>query len=159
MLDMVVSKIAEAISSSAADYSCSMPLPNSLPWMESVDAKMIRAHEHFETLTREVNEYLSNATLIKYLKTAPNRPNPWLVVRANDYVPPIRLSVIAGDCIHNMRSALDNLICGLALTLDRACHCKNTKFPFTENELDWKANSAKRLTGVPAEAIEILRTV
>ena len=27
-----------------------MSLPNSLPWMESVDAKMVRAKEHLDTL-------------------------------------------------------------------------------------------------------------
>jgi hypothetical protein len=127
--------------------------------MESVDAKMIRAHEHLEALAREVDEYLSTIRLSMYLKSATGRPNPWLVVHANDYIPPIRLSVIAGDCIHNMRSALDNLVCGLALTRDFTCDCKDRKFPFTENEADWNANSAKRLRGVPSEAVEILRTV
>jgi hypothetical protein len=127
--------------------------------MESVDAKMIRAHEHLEALAREVDEYLSTIRLSMYLKSAPHRPNPWLVVHANDYIPPIRLSAIAGDCIHNMRSALDNLVCGLALTRDCTCDCKGSKFPFTENEADWNANSARRLPGVPWEAVEILKTV
>jgi hypothetical protein len=135
----------------------SMPIPNSLPWMESVDAKMIRAHEHLETFAREVDEYLSTIRLHMYLKTAPGQPNPWLLVHANDYIPPIRLSTIAGDCVHNMRSALDNLICGLALTVYRSCNCKDTKFPFTENEADWNANSPKRLAGIPSEAVNVLR--
>jgi hypothetical protein len=127
--------------------------------MESVDAKMIRAHEHLETFAREVDEYLSTIEIKQYLKTSPNHPHPWLVVHANDYIPPMRLSTIAGDCIHNMRSALDSLVCGLALTVDRTCDCTNTKFPFTENEPDWKANGVKRLAGIPSEAVEILRTV
>lgn len=134
-----------------------MPLPNSLPWMESVDAKMIRAHEHLETFARELDEYLSTIKLQMYLKSAPGQPHPWLVVHANDYIPPIRLSAIAGDCIHNMRSALDNLVCGLALTVDPACKCKETNFPFTENEPDWTANSQTRLPGVPKEACGIIR--
>jgi len=82
-----------------------------------------------------------------------------MVAHANDYVPPIRLSSIVGDCIHNMRAALDNLVCGLALTLDPACNCKDTKFPFTENESDWTANSPIRLRGVPPEAVNILRAL
>jgi len=92
-----------------------------------------------------------------YLKSSLDRPNPWLVMHANDYIPPIRLSAIAGDCLHNMRSALDNLICGLALTLDRTSNCKKTKFPFTENEPDWNANSAATLQGIPAGAVPILK--
>jgi hypothetical protein len=134
-----------------------MPLPNSLPWMESVDAKMIRAHEHYETFAREIDEYLSAMKLGMYVKSARDRPNPWLVISANDYIPPIRLSAIAGDCIHNMRSALDNLVCGLALTIDHGCNCKNTKFPFTENEPDWTANAPTRLGKIPVQAGEIIR--
>ena len=91
--------------------------------------------------------------------TSPSQPWPWMVAHANDYVPPIRLSSIVGDCIHNMRAALDNLVCGLALTLDPACNCKDTKFPFTENESDWTANSPIRLRGVPPEAVNILRAL
>lgn len=134
-----------------------MPLPNSLPWMESVDAKMIRAHEHLHLFIEEVDQYLSTIHPQPILKSAPGRPNPCLMLIPNDYIPPIRLSAIAGDCIHNMRSALDNLICGLAITEDRACNCKDTKFPYTENEADWIANSPSRLKGIPAKALPILR--
>jgi hypothetical protein len=82
--------------------------------MESVDAKMIRAHQHLETLEKEISEYLSTIKPMIVLKTAAKEPWPWLVMWVNDYIPPIRLSVLLGDCVHNMRSALDNLICGLA---------------------------------------------
>jgi len=136
-----------------------MPLPNSLPWMESVDAKMIRAYEHLQTLSREVDEYLETIRFQTYLKSSPQQPYPWLVTIGNDYIPPIHLSTITGDCVHNMRSALDNLVCGLALTVDRTCNCKDTKFPFTENEPDWQANSSKRLPGILLEAIALLRSV
>ena len=114
--------------------NCFVPLPNSLPWMESVDAKMIRAHEHLETLERETLEYLSTVKPTMVLKTAPNEPCPWLVMWVNDYIPPIRLSVLLGDCVHNMRSALNNLVCGLAHTVDPSCTCKGTAFPYRENE-------------------------
>jgi hypothetical protein len=81
-----------------------MPMPNSFPWMESVDAEMIRAHEHLETLERETSEYLSTIKPTIVLKTAPEEPWPWLVMWVNDYIPPIRLSVLLRDCVHNMRS-------------------------------------------------------
>jgi hypothetical protein len=35
----------------------------------------------------------------RVLKTAEDRPSPWLVVHANDYIPPIRFSVaLASAC-------------------------------------------------------------
>ena len=124
-----------------------MPMPNSLPWMESVDAKMMRAHEHLETLERETSEYLSTIKSTVVLKTAPNEPWPWLVMWVNDYIPPIRLSVLLGDCVHNMRSALDNLICGLARTVDPSGACKGTAFPYSENEKAFDANMKRDLAG------------
>lgn len=134
-----------------------MPLPNSLPWIESVDAKMIRAHEHLEMLERESLEYLSTIKPTMVLKTAPDARWPWLVMWVNDYIPPIRLSVLLGDCVHNMRSALDNLVCGLARTVDPSCACKGTKFPYRQNETDFDANVNQDLSGVPIEAQKIIK--
>ena len=94
-----------------------MPRPNSLPWMESADAKMIRAHENVEGIAREINEWFASIKVNIILKTSPESPLPWLVVYAEDYIPPIRLSILIGECVHNMRSAIDNLVCGVALTL------------------------------------------
>jgi len=134
-----------------------MPMPNSLPWMESVDAKMIRAHEHLETLEKEISEYLSTIKPTIVLKTAPKEPWPWLVMWVTDYIPPIRLSVLLGDCVHNMRSALDNLICGLARTVDPSCACKGTAFPYSENEKAFDANMKRDLAGVPIDAQKIIK--
>jgi hypothetical protein len=92
-----------------------MPLPISLPGMESVDAKMIRAHAQIETLEREINDYLSTIKIKIFLK---HEPGPCLVMIGADYIPPPRLSVLIGECVHNMRGALDNLVCGLARTVN-----------------------------------------
>lgn len=136
-----------------------MPLPNSLPWMESVDAKMIRAHEHIEALGRTGMEYLASIKINLSIMTAPHLPNPWLVAVANDYIPPMALSATLGDCIHNMRAALDNLVCGLARTQDRFCTCKDTAFPYTQNEADWNASIQASLAGVPKPAKKIIKSV
>lgn len=137
-----------------------MPLPNSLPWMESVDAKMIRAFEHLQAFGKEVNDYLSTVNLQMYLKTAPDSPNPWIVFHASDCIPPIRISAIAGDCIHNMRSALDNLVCGLARKQNPSINCKSAKFFFTENEPDWNGKSKILLDlGIPEKAVEIMGNI
>lgn len=81
--------------------------------MESADAKMIRAHENIEGIGREINEWFASIKVNMFLKTAADRPSPWLVVHANDYIPPIRFSVLIGECVHNVRSAVDNLVCGV----------------------------------------------
>jgi hypothetical protein len=134
-----------------------MPLPNSLPWMESVDAKMIRAHENIEALNREINDWFATIKIKMYLKSAPDQLWPWLVIHATDYIPPIRLSILVGECVHNMRSALDNLVCGLARTVNTRCECKKTAFPFRENQADWNAHVQFDLEGVPKPAKKIIK--
>jgi hypothetical protein len=71
--------------------------------MESADAKIIRAHENIEGITREMNEWFASIKVNIILKTSPESPLPWLVVYAEDYIPPIRLS---------MSSASASITCG-----------------------------------------------
>src|SRR5579871_3507198 len=47
----------------------SMPVPESLPWMESVDAKMDRAKEHLDTLNAEAGIFFESTKRHFILKT------------------------------------------------------------------------------------------
>jgi hypothetical protein len=134
-----------------------MPLPNSLSWMESADAKMIRAHENIEGIGREINDWFESIKVNMYLKTAADLPSPWLVVHANDYIPPIRFSVLIGECVHNMRSAVDNLVCGLARTLKPTCKCAGLAFPLLADQEEWDEKADNSLKGIPPAAKEVIR--
>ena len=81
------------------------------------------------------------------------------MIWANDYIPPMRLSVLLGDCVHNMRATLDNVVWGLARTIDPRCTCKGTAFPFRQSEADWNANCDRELAGVPLDAQEIIKAL
>ena len=129
-----------------------MPLPNALSWMESADAKMIRAQENIEGIDREINEWSASIKVNMFLKTAADNPSPWLVVNANDYIPPIRFSVLIGECVHNMRSAVDNLVCGLARTLKPTCKCAELAFPLLADQEEWDKKADKSLRGIPPAA-------
>ncbi|MEO8373130.1 MAG: hypothetical protein ABI806_28350 [Candidatus Solibacter sp.] len=125
--------------------------------MESADAKMIRAHENIEGVAREINDWFASIQVKIYLKTAPGNPAPWLVVHATDHIPPIRLSVLIGECVHNMRSAVDNLVCGLALTLKSTCKCRDLAFPVYKDQAEWDEKADKPLKGIPPLAKEAIR--
>ena len=112
--------------------------------MESADAKMIRAHENIGGIAREINEWCASIKVERILKNAPDDPSPWLVIYATDYIPPIRLSILIGECVHNMRSAVDNLVCGLALTLNRACKCSGLAFPLFKDQAEWDEKQTNR---------------
>ena len=81
------------------------------------------------------------------LKTSSDSPLPWIVVYAEDHIPPIRLSVLIGECVHNMRSAIDNLVCGLALTLKPTCKCRGLAFPLFKDQAEWDKEAEQTTEG------------
>ena len=87
-----------------------MSVPDSLPWMESVDAKMVRARN---TSTPSMLKLVCSSNTKRDLILKSNGQEAWIVHYIEDSVPPIRLGVLLGECVFNIRSALDNLVCGL----------------------------------------------
>ena len=132
-----------------------MPLPNSLSWMESVDAKIARAKEHLDTLHSEAGAFFQATKKNFVLKT--NGQEAWIVHWVDDPFPPIRLGVLLGECVFNLRSALDNLVCGLIRTKDAQAPCKGTQFPICSSVDVWEKNSPKYLKGVEPAAQQIIK--
>ena len=104
--------------------------------MESVDAKMVRAKEHLDTLHAEAGVFFEGTKRNFSLKS--NEQEAWIVHYIKDSIPPIRLGVLSGECVFNIRSALDNLVCGLIRTADSHAPCKGTQFPICSAEAQWK---------------------
>lgn len=77
-------------------------------------AKIERAKEHFETLDREIGEFQKNN--LCRVRHYEDTENALYVVRIDIPIVPLRFGVLAGDGIHNLRSALDHLAWQLALT-------------------------------------------
>jgi hypothetical protein len=118
--------------------------------MEGADAKISRAEEHLKTIQTEALAFLRSVVHRTILKA--DAEKAWFVYWIDDSVPPIRLSAVIGDCIFNMRSALDNLVCGLARTRQSDCACAHLKFPICSKPELWEKNWRENLKGVPADA-------
>ncbi len=127
----------------------------SLPWMESADAKMARAKEHLDTLYAEAGVFFERTRRNFILKS--NGHEAWIVHYVEDSVPPIRFGVLVGECVFNMRSALDNLVCGLIRTKNPRAPCKGTQFPISSTEEQWEKNWQKYLKGVEQAAQKLIR--
>ena len=132
-----------------------MPLPDSLPWMESVDAKMVRAKEHIDALHAEASRFLQGLKRNFVLKS--NEHEVWIVHYIDDSIPPIRLGVLLGECVFNIRSALDNLVCGLIRTTNSHSPCKGTQFPICSTVQLWGKNWRQYLNGVEPAAQRLIR--
>jgi hypothetical protein len=123
--------------------------------MESVDAKMVRAKEHLDTLHSEAGVFFKS-TNRKFIAKSDGR-RAWIVHYVENSIPPIRLGVLLGECVFNMRSALDNLVCGLIRTVDSHAPCKGTSFPIFSAEEDWEKYWKECLKGVEPAAQKMIR--
>ena len=125
-----------------------VPLPDSLPWMESVDAKIVRAQEHLSNLEVEAHQFLKSAVHKTLLKV--DGPSAWIVYWIEDPFPPIRLSSLIGDSVFNMRSALDkNPRLRLRRAEDPSCGRVATRFRILRQKDRWESTWRKDLKGVP----------
>ena len=123
------------------------------------DAKISRAHEHFADLGHATSEFLQATKRNLVLKCNHERTKHWIVYWVDDPYPPLRLSTLVGDCVFNMRSALDNLVCGLIRTQTPAAKCGGTRFPIQLERPGYvhDVEDLQVLKGVPPEAISIIR--
>jgi len=77
--------------------------------------------------------------------------------------PPDEIALAAGDCIHNLRSALDHVIYELSCHHTHQAHVKGTAFPIFQNPHSWAAtdktgklllsSGLHKLHAVPGQAI------
>jgi hypothetical protein len=83
-----------------------MDSDNTTSWQLKID----RAKEHFAALDTEIRAWVgTNPMAIVKEKDAEGRRHTVLAEIINP--PPLnRWSLIAGDCVHNLRSALDSLV-------------------------------------------------
>lgn len=138
-----------------------MPIPQSLPWMESTDAKFARALEHFEAYNLAAAAFVESVEHNVMIKVNPGTGARWIVMWESDQYPPLRLATIVGDVLFNLRSALDNLVCGLARSVDTFTACRKLEFPIctTPDLFDVAVNRRKRLTGLPDHAVRAIEAV
>lgn len=69
--------------------------------------------------------------------------------------PPVEIGLIAGDVIHNLRSALDHLSYQLVLS-NGAVPTKQTAFPVFDDETKYKAGLAGRVKGMAQSAVDAI---
>lgn len=82
-------------------------------WMEwgvsSATLKLARAYEHLDSIDAEVRDFLETDPYVVAFE-ADLETGERLVRAASVDAPPIRLSLMIGDALHNLRSALDHLV-------------------------------------------------
>lgn len=113
--------------------------------LAGVVAKFNRSKQQFDVLRSEMKEFFE-------LDPAPHDSRGYFDPETWEWIerfqvrepPPLRFGVVLGDCLHNLRSALDHLICQLTL-LDGGtmADCTKTQYPIaseSEEQFEGMAN-------------------
>jgi hypothetical protein len=121
---------------------------------EAAALKLDRSREHIEAARVEVAAWLESDALTIERTTDDSTGRTEARVRLRQ-PPPVRLSAILGDAVHNLRAALDHAVYGAA-----AAHADGALAPKIEGELMFPVigpggkttfdnAAARRLVGVP----------
>lgn len=129
------------------------------PSLSDPRAKLDRAGEHLDTLGIELRAFSEREP--HAIVPDDGLDEGWKVLRIRvREEPPVKLGLIFGDFVHNLRSALDNLVCQLA-RLGGADNCDRTQFPICDTAQQFSGQVSRgRLAGLSDEhitAIELLQ--
>jgi hypothetical protein len=123
--------------------------------LEGPNLKLKWAEEHLNYLGSVIQAfYETNPYEISVEDNPEAGQREHRVVRAEP-IPP-QFALIAGDCIHNMRSALDHLIWQLVLANGNQPEDLRTEFPIWKSKAAFEAGRPGKAKGVSEEALDIL---
>ena len=122
-----------------------------------VELKIARARMHAQAFGASVAEWQSNP-LSAHGEISEDRRTYKLVLDDFAVVPPVELwGMLIGDCVHNLRSALDNLCFSAArLRCDPPADPRGIQFPIFDTRQAYKSNAARTLKQLPDSAVALL---
>jgi hypothetical protein len=118
--------------------------------LPGVSLKVLRAKEHLETI-REIDCQFASTDCEIVVKEDRDKDLGWLELQLPK--PPLQISVIVGECLHNLRSALDYLVWQLVLANPPHEPTSRNMFPICSSpELFADQLKRGRLKGVSLQA-------
>jgi hypothetical protein len=125
-------------------------LPRDHP-LRGCEEKLWRAKEHFDTLQEEIGKLQDTELATFRGELDPDRDDVMHIVVDTVTMPDLRIAVILGDMVHNLRSSLDHLVFELAfLGLRGKSIPDKTAFPASTTRANWRTSYVqnKLLEGV-----------
>ncbi len=121
--------------------------------------KIDRAKQHMVELRKEIKNFSDTHPYKISTKRDPLTNHLiYYVARAESL--PLQISLITGDIIHNLRSALDHLAYELFIVnLGNATNARHIYFPIAENFELYKKNKIEMTKGITQKAKDLIDTV
>jgi hypothetical protein len=117
--------------------------------LDGIQAKLYRAGEHLERIGAEGNAFLEGQPYSTRVQFEPEL-HAWVSRFQVREDPPLRLGVLVGDYVHNLRSALDHLVYALT-ELDGGTPDRWTQFPITKSANDFNSVVQRQIPGLSAK--------
>jgi hypothetical protein len=131
--------------------------------MEGPKEKLYRAREHLRALRHEIDVFLYREPYGAAHEIDPENGDDIWRMEINS-PPPMRLGVMVGDVVHNLRSCLDHLAWQLALMCTSSPR-KTTEFPIFRDartgpcHKGFDPDGAKKIRDLPGDAQKIIQSV
>lgn len=123
---------------------------------ESSRRKVARAKEHIADLERETGLFFGARPYSVVIEPDPNEPKHEVHKIRFDRAMPDSFASLTAEAVHNLRSALDNVGYGLAVSGGRV-NPKYTAFPFSGSALDFENVIKGRCKDIPEEIHALFR--
>jgi hypothetical protein len=116
--------------------------------------KIERAERHIRDLQAAIDAFLARDPYPVHIEDDPEQGVRR--VRVDIAAPvPHEVALIAGDAAHNLRSALDIMICDVGASLGD--HSRKARFPFATNAHDFEAELQRKVKGFPPDILALIR--
>lgn len=132
--------------------------PSTVWRVQGVQQKIDHARLHAETLSKSVSEWMVRSPPSATPEYLPDRRGYRLILQPFVEAPPLeQWALLVGDCVHNLRSALDNLAFALALRRhDPPADPKGIYFPVFDDAKEFSARAGRTLGQLPEDAVQLL---
>ncbi|MBI1321447.1 MAG: hypothetical protein GC168_21195 [Candidatus Hydrogenedens sp.] len=125
--------------------------------IENIEAKLARANEHMDEISAMSANLVKTARDNFSFRGAAIRHQERYHIYVEDlgYPPPIKIGILTGEAVHQMRSALDHLVWAVIYTNTKERPSTRCSFPLCENPKTFRENFyGNLLQGMPVGAID-----
>jgi hypothetical protein len=129
--------------------------------LTSCHLKIGRAKEHLETLGRELSAWAKTESMRVIKESEDGGRTHRVFVEVIEPAPLARWSLVAGDCVHNLRSALDSLLYGIAIIQtgqNPPPDEKKIQFPIVTDAASFQGEVKRRLQSLSPAVTQALET-
>jgi hypothetical protein len=120
-----------------------------------VRIKVERAKHHFRDLQARYERFQDNEPYRAVRDDEPDTGDLVWRVEVSEQ-PPLYWSAVAGDCVHNLRSALDLLVCEMVRAEGNPVGEQNG-FPIFKSAKAFKSGHAAKVNGAPKAAVDLIK--